>query len=176
MLVVVVGGAECVWGDLAAAQTLCAEAGVQPVYYALNDMIPLFDGECAAITLHRHKLNAWLAQRRQSHRPAPRQVWANSKERADQVTNCTADWGGSVGLFAVKVALEQGHKRIILCGVPMETTGNHFIRKTRWVACEAFWSRWVSHMAEIQPFARSFSGKTEKVLGFPTVEFLRSGE
>ncbi len=172
---VIVGGAECVWDDVERTRALCDEAGVKPEFFIINDMISFFPGEATVVTLHSDKLPGWLNQRQHGGHPAPTEIWCNSNRRAAHklVTNVMKDRGGSSGLLAVYIALNKGYDRIILCGVPMETAANHFVRKVKWVACVAFWRAWELHANEIKPYARSFSGQTAKLLGQPTVEFLR---
>lgn len=172
---VVVGGAECVWDDVERARALCAEAGVEPEFFVINDAIAYFSDPCVAVSLHPDKMVPWFSTRASKGFPAPFEVWCHSNRRAAHklVTNVLKDRGGSSGLLAVYVALHKGYNRVILCGVPMETAANHFVRKVKWVACVAFWRAWELHANEIKPYVRSFSGQTAALLGQPTVEFLK---
>jgi len=167
---VVVGGAESVWAEVELAKALCKEANRTPEFFIINDMIAVFPGEARAITLHPAKLQQWLDQRRNTKYPEPTQVWCHSLNRL--VTNHTLDWGGSSGLFSIKIAREEDFKKILLCGVPMTVQDNHFVRHQRWNACTAFQEPWKVHLHEIKPYVRSFSGWTAEQLGKPTVEFL----
>lgn len=170
--VVVVGGADCVFTDLLAARDLCELSGVKPIFYVINDMIPVFDSDCIAITLHPDKIDAWLSIRQQHKWPKPSQVWAHRKDPRRNITHATPDWAGSSGLFACKIALEQHHTKIILCGVPMTVESCHFQRKTRWAACTAFRRPWDTHRKELEPYVRSMSGWTQEFLGAPDVAWL----
>jgi hypothetical protein len=172
---VVVGGAEGVWAEVEEARALCAAAGAQPEFIVVNDMIATFPGECVVASLHPDKIPAWLSLRRSGHHPDPKEVWAHNR-RANHpfITHTTKDWGGSSGLFAAKVAIERGASHVLLCGVPMEVARNHFVRKTRWVACQAFWRAWGTHKADLGR-VRSLSGATGDLLGRPGVDFLGLG-
>jgi hypothetical protein len=168
---IVIGGAELVWEELAKARELCVAAGAEVTFFATNDMIQLFPEHAIAVTLHPDKLASWLAKRRASNYPNPEQIWAHRSHR--YATKESKDWGGSVGLFAPKIAhWELGFGKVILCGVPMLTASNHFVRHQKWIACKAFQGSWTEHLAEIAPFFRSMSGWTAEKLGNPTLEWL----
>jgi ubiquinone/menaquinone biosynthesis C-methylase UbiE len=171
---IVVGGAECVWDDVARACELCAEAGVAPEFFVVNDMIPEFPGHITACTLHPDKLASWLVQRGNAKLPIPSQCWSHTNGGShSSVTNRLKDWGGSSGLFAFQVAREHGHDKVLFCGVPMTVTDKHFVRKANWSACSAFTRQWENHKGDIVPYARSMSGWTATLLGgVPTAEWL----
>lgn len=174
---IVLGGGESVDSDYTEAIKLCAEAESDPIVFYINDQIPRFDGPGVAVSLHPEKLEVWLNERKEKALPSPDQVWAHSKgaPRANgQVTDHTDDWAGSSGLFAVKVALELGYRKIILCGVPMDPVQKHFIRHAYWNAVHPFRPAWERNHQKIAPYVRSFSGWTAQRLGRPSVEFLRS--
>lgn len=172
---VVIGGSERVWDDFRVASLFCSENGLEPEYYATNDMIEHFHLPCVACTLHPDKLRQWLPARANAGHPAPIAVWSHdggSKRNYPLVTNQLRDWGGSVGLFAYQVARERGHDRVILCGVPM-TTEKHFLRKSAWSACSVFLKSWTARHHEMHPHVRSTSGGyTEELFGRPTPEWV----
>lgn len=156
---VVCGGGPDVEAEIAKAKEMY---GGSCDFFVINDMIPRFPGECVAITLHPSKLKDWLPLR--GSYPAPKQVWAHRKFAG--VSNVTEDWMGSSGLFAIKVAMQLGYAKIVLCGVPM-TDEKHFVRGEAWTAVAAFKKAWVKHKDEIAPFVRSFSGWTAEQFGRP---------
>ena len=164
-IAIVVGGAKDVWDEIERAKALC---GDRADFFIANDMIEHFPGEARAVTLHPSKLRNWLQKRKG---PPPKAVWAHRK--FDGVTDHTEDWSGSVGLFSTKIALQKyGYDRILLCGVPMEGKGGHFVRGTDWASCEAFKKGWERHAAEIAPHVRSYSGWTAQKFGYPDAEFV----
>lgn len=174
---VIVGGADRVMIDYEHAMALCLEVSAGPTVFIVNDMIAKFQHYAEhAVTLHPDKLSGWVTQRKNNNYPPTRTVWAHRKFK-DIVTNHTGDWGGSVGLFAVKIARELGFERILLCGVPMDPQSNHFVRHLRWNAAQAFWRAWVTREKEIKPYVRSLSGgKTEAMFGAPDAAWLAHNE
>lgn len=180
-IAIIVGGAQQVHEDLAAAISFCVEAGHKPVLFVVNDMIPIVEGPIVAVSLHPAKLQdvntrtlqhrGWLSQRAERGYPVPEQVW--SLQRSAGVTHVLEDWGGSGGLYAVRIALHRcGHDRIILAGVPMDVNAKHFVRKQPWNACIQFQRAWHLRQKDIAPFVRSMSGWTAQQFGFPTIKFL----
>lgn len=168
---IIVGGAACVRDDLRAAFRLCEAANVMPEILITNDMIARYDGAHHAVTLHPRKLPDWLAARAAAQLMPPREVWGNHSHR--MVTKVVKDWGGSVGLFAVKIALNELGMRAVLCGVPMTVEGGHFLRSQPWRDALIFRRIWLLRKAEFANQVRSMSGWTAETLGLPTLTFLR---
>jgi len=80
---------------------------------------------------------------------------------------------GSSGLYAVKVALSMGYKRVILAGVPMQAKP-HFNKPNDWTDCNCFLPTWRDNKAMLKKYVRSMSGWTKELLGYPDQEFLNS--
>lgn len=173
-IAVVVGGAENVWSEIEQARALCAAAKKGITFFITNSMIQEFPEGGIGVTLHPDDLaKTWLPARQAKGFPALPQVWCNREQRNGYVTNVVRDWGGSVGLFAAKVAIQSlNFKKVLFCGVPMTVTDKHFLRHQPWNACSSFRTCWAPHWPEIKPYARSFSGWTLENLGQPTAEFL----
>jgi hypothetical protein len=167
---IVVGGAQGVLAEAAEAATLCPDSKV----YFTNDMIAEFPYRGVAVTLHKAKLDTWLHLRRACAYPEPDAIWCQSQNNARGVTHRLDEWGGSVGLFAVKIALHEGHNRIILAGVPMSPEKKHFLRNTPWTVGRVFWPTWVLHDRELKDVVRSMSGRTRHHFGAPTLEWLHA--
>src|SRR3954469_12773150 len=167
MIALVLGSAACVWDDVAAALDLAKP----DLVIAVNDMIhawPL-SLDCAA-TLHPQNLPRWLEARAAKGFPPPAQVW--SHKPAPHVTHTTADWQGSSGLLALKVALyERKCVGAILAGVPLDRSP-HITDELPWKDAHAFYPGWADHTSQIVRGARSMSGWTQLRLGSPTVEWL----
>jgi len=169
---IIIGGAVRAMEDYERAATLCTNAEV--TLFIINDMIATFPYYAEnAVSLHPDKLTGWLTQRKNNNHPSVKNIWGH-RPFEDIVTNHTADWGGSSGLFSIKIArYELGFERIILCGIPMDPAANHFVRKVRWNAAQAFWRAWVTREKEIKPYVRSLSGgKTEAMFGVPDEQFI----
>lgn len=175
-IALVVGGAECVWKDLEAAQALCLQYGREFEAFIINDMIAQYPGKARAVSLHPDKLESWLTKRQQAGLPKPLQVWTHRAHKLS--TNATPDFGGSSGLFAAKIAHHNcGIAQVLLCGVPMTPEGNHFVRHAPWRAFYSFRKAWEREMPTLG-FLRSMSGWTAEKLGKPTPEWLsaKTGE
>jgi hypothetical protein len=167
---IVVGGSNNVLAEVAEAEALVRNSGMEPVFIVTNDTIPIIEGEIIAATLHPHKLPQWLTTREQAGKPKPMEVWAHIHHQ--NVTNQVNDWAGSSGLFSVAVARQKGFDKIILAGVPMKKEAGHIVRKRDWTQVIAFTAAWSRHVKEIAPYVRSMSGWTAELLGKPDAAFL----
>jgi hypothetical protein len=110
-----------------------------------------------------------LHRRRQAGLNRP-QTWAHKPYRG--IDRSTPDWAGSSGLFAVKVAIEEGFERIVLAGVPMTAEGAHYYDAKVWTAAHVFHSGWNHRLPQIKDIVRSMSGWTRELLGEPTRDWL----
>ena len=180
-IALVIGGSDAVLTEFDAAAQICHRAGVQYVTFVVNDLIATFPQVDHAVTLHPAKIDAmWLLQRRKERLPFPERVWAHrfDKMMAPSVTDACQQWttgsnGGSSGLLAVKIALQLGYGRVVLCGVPMTMKAGHINRKQPWVAVRSFVIAWEARHVELKPHVRSMSGFTMELFGTPTMEFLQ---
>jgi hypothetical protein len=170
-LAIVVGGAECVWDDLAEVRAMCTEHNVAYTLYVCNDMIELFPEVAIGVTLHVDKIQRWMANRAAKGYPNLTHIWAHRHHHL--IFRHTHDWGGSVGLFGVKVAREAGHDKVVICGVPMDMDANHFVRHQRWGQCLPFRGAWNRHKVELAPYLRSMSGWTAEQFGKVELEWLK---
>lgn len=168
MIAIIVGGAQSVAEEFVAAHDVLA--GREAVYFVINDQIAEFAHSAIGVTLHPDRLPSWLRQRVNKQYPPLSRIWCHRE--ALWVTDTAGDWLGSSGLFAVKIALECGFDRIILCGVPMSASAGHFVRKHYWTACRFFRLPWIEHRAELAPNVRSMSGWTRELFGLPTTDWL----
>jgi hypothetical protein len=176
-LALVLGGAACVWDDVRAAKALAEEAGVSfSIVVAVNDIGIEEPDITHWVTLHPEKFGAWQAAR--AARGYPETYIAVAVDYAPRrapgrVDRRSKDWGGSSGLYADKVALEDGASKVVLAGVPMTPTP-HFFNNTPWknfVSYQHAWRHWKNSYARQ---TRSMSGWTRELLGPPTVEWLGS--
>jgi hypothetical protein len=167
-IAIVVGGAECLLDDVTTAEQLIGQR--TRTVFATNDMIADLAEYDVAATLHPDKLPMWLARRALKGWAPPAVIWAHRKGNA-LVTHTTPDWCGSSSLFAVKIALQTGHDRVIVCGAPLTVT-KHYLRQTVWTAAIGFRRGWTAHLGDIRERVRSCSGWTAELLGRPTMEWL----
>lgn len=171
--IVLCGGGDPL-AELALAHQMCTEAGLKPTLIAGNDQIACYpDAIDHAATLHPEKLHTvWLAQRTANGYAPPGHVWTH---RPFPGTNSwILDWSGSTGLFCAKIARRLGFVHVMLCGVPMTVSGDHFIRKEPWKAADGFRRGWNQRLPMLTPYVRSFAGWTREKLGEPTMEWLTS--
>lgn len=176
---IVVGGAEGVLEEFAAAENLCVRARVPYVIFYTNVMITEANVHGVAVTLHPELVKKWIAIRNQRGYPRPHQLWCLKNTDpfgvvVNEITDVTEDWGGSVSLYGFKVAREKGHDKVIFAGAPMEPRRKHFLTHQPWPVWRVFWTAWEHRKEEIKPFARSLSGRTKEMLGEPTEEWLRN--
>lgn len=176
-IALVVGGAASVWEEVTAAQSLVRSVGGNCKYFVCNDMIERFSKECVTCTLHVDKLPSWIANRATHKMCSPLDVWICSKEKdkpaAMFATRITDDWGGSCGLFATKIAIQEySFSKVILCGVPMTIKGRHFVRGQPWGDQLTFVNRWTPHLPYLRNHVRSLSGFTRDWLGHPDRDWL----
>ncbi|ANL84667.1 hypothetical protein [Rhizobium phaseoli] len=179
----VLGGAACAWDDLEQAK----EFGSFDATIAINDMLAHYPGEIDfAVSLHPEKYTEWMAGRDAKGYQRPKvfvahdgntQMGRNGAFPVDIVMDYR--WpgmsaSGSSGLFAVKVAIEQGFDRIILCGVPMDGAQSHFFDRTPWSEVNAFTEAWSIANPILRDVTRSMSGQTKEWLGYPTLDWLKS--
>lgn len=179
------GSAACAWDDFAAAEALLAQAGRRWDMIVAANSIGV---ECPQldiwVTLHPELLAEWQAARdaKPEYSPVGRVIahrqFATGERpaRLDEVHEYR--WPdqtrtGSSGLFAVKVTMDTGVKRIILCGVPM-TPSIHRDDGKPWVHYNSFTSAWTDMLWRISPTTRSMSGWTRQILGHPEFEWLQN--
>jgi len=159
--ILILGGAKCVWDDVKSLSPW-----EHPVA-AVNDVGAMWQGSLLFwASLHPRKFKQWEPRRKANGFPAGYIKYGN-KYGKPMIDRISADWGGSSGLFAIKIALELGFDQIIIAGVPMEAEQGHFFDKAQWTACNQYRAAWERHLNDIKPFVRSCSGWTKRLLGGP---------
>lgn len=168
---IVIGGGVNVLLDLTLTHNLLN--GKPRTYYVINDMISSYMYCDCAVTLHPEKLAQWLEARAKINLAFPQRIYSHITRRSLHVTHQSGDWLGSSGLFATKIAIENGHKAIILCGVPMDNSP-HYLRQKEWKDCHIFRKGWHKHFNDIAAVTRSWGGWTAALLGTPSPEWLEA--
>lgn len=184
-IAIVLGGAACVWLDLAAIEREIGEEWPGLVV-AANDVGVHWQRDLHGWTsLHPDKLLhadpkhpaklSWLAQRKMQGLNEP-QTWAKRKRFNATHTINEGIPGGSSGLLAVQVAWAMGARRVILCGIPMTKTP-HFEQSTihgpqAWRSADSHFRPWQRHADKLRQRVRSMSGRTRELLGRPTREWI----
>jgi hypothetical protein len=161
MRALVVGGADCLWDDLASL------GGWTPdIVVAVNDAIAAYPHWIDhAATLHPEKLVGWRLARWRNGGNGDYTTW--SRRNAELVDRILTGWNqGSSGMFAVGVALEMGAERVVLAGVPMTETP-HFFSAEPWVGVRHHRDAWEKRADEMRGRVVSCSGWTRELLGGP---------
>ena len=163
--ILILGGAKCVWEDVDSLKEW--EHGVA----AVNDIGSQWPGKLAFwATLHPRKFKHWEKQRRLNGYPNGYVKYSHKYGRP-MTDYVYPDWGGSSGLFAIKIARLLAYDNIILAGIPMESDQAHFFNKSQeWLDAEKYRKAWISREAEIKPFVSSCSGWTRRLLGGPNMK------
>ena len=78
----------------------------------------------------------------------------------------------SSGIYAAKVAIEDGFDRVVLAGVPMTAEAGHFTRAKKWTQRDCFMPGFQGSLQFIKDKVRSVSGHTKTILGAPDPDWL----
>lgn len=175
MNALVFGGAACIRQDLARVPRDWADIRV-----AVNDIgtrVGRLDHWCS---LHPDRFDRWESQRAALGLNDSYQLWTRVPPYPvhKRIGRCrqTRHWGGGSGLLAVKVALEQGADRVLLCGMPLSRSP-HFTAQTEWGGEPwpewwKFLGDWASRYHVLKDRVRSMSGNTRDMFGAPDEEWL----
>lgn len=169
MIALVLGCAECVWNDAISVLKQCSPDAI----FAVKDMMAKWPARVDyGCTLHPDRTDGYLAERSRKGYSNGFDVYAHQHFGSKTKHKVTKDWAGSTGLFAVKLAIEQGFSGIILAGVPMQQEHGHVARKQPWTQSHMFMNGWKHRKDEIRPFVKSMSGWTRAVFGEPTRDWI----
>ena len=173
----ILGGADCVWEDMEAAQAL----GTFDATIAINDVLAYYDGPIDyAVSLHPQKYVIWMKERdrKDFQKPDCFVAFAGYPEAGCYPIDLVIDYkwpgmgtSGSSGLFAIKLAIDRGFTKIVLCGIPM-TPAPHFFDGKEWGQVEQFWPTWKLMINHFSDQTRSMSGRTMELLGTPTRQWM----
>lgn len=178
-IALVVAGAECVFDDLNAALALFTPDRV----YAVNDIGAHLETLHAWCTLHPEFMDKWEADRRRRGLPdgyeivAPLENMGEHNNKGNVTRRVSYRWdetttsSASSGMFAVKVALHDGYDRVLLVGLPLDTS-NHFARGRPWLERASFIRGFENATPHLLGRVKSMSGHTRRVLGAPCAEWL----
>lgn len=182
---VILGGASCVWDDLAALEEILGRPW-NGLVVAINDALPGCVGRVPRVdhfvTQHHEKITAWKEVRRQAGGNMDFVTWGciwlttSSCPGAELTDAVVVPWGsGSSGFHAVTVCELIGVPRV-LCGVPLTNT-EHFSGALMadtgaWLYGERHREPWVHRAERYREGTRSMSGWTAEFLGMPDREWL----
>lgn len=179
---VVLGGASCWREDLAGLEDMIGGRW-GGVVLATNETGAAWPYDLDHwVSLHPEKMPAWREARAKNGYAPAGVHWAHCADaRVDQHhTGRVRMHGGSSGLLATAVALEELGCYVVLCGVPMDDGPNAFSGKP-WTAHGRYCLTWGKVVADPTscrvPFrerVRSMSGWTRDLLGMPNLTWLRA--
>lgn len=170
----VLGSAMCLWEDVEAA----LRVGEYDAVLAVKLAGIAWPGELYSwVTLHPEWMHDYLKRRKARGYPAPREVVAEKK--AYGVTRiASARWpeqkvrSGASGFFGVKVALDDGFDRVVLCGIPMEQQIGRIDGRDGWPAANTYRPAVLAVKDRIKDRVRSMSGWTAEQFGKPDPAWL----
>ena len=182
MRLVIVGGAKCVWDDLARLWPIADDV------MCVNDMIMHYPGEIRHIcSLDEPLLEKWWDARRPPYKKqfpgVPRMHTRRDLEAlSERIENWPFSGGGTSGLFACFVGLGLGYDEIILCGIPIDNSPHYW--QAPWEKCNfqrelvrrdgtmkrrgdsrSFWAN--ANAKHFNGRVKSMSGDTRELLGAP---------
>lgn len=133
MRALVVASAPCVFDDAREA----FRAGGYDRFYAVNAAAVRWPLTDVWVTGHPEKLAEWQAAVLLQGRPLPDVVARHKIAGEDAIVHRTSPlfWPKqdrmaiTSTLYAVKVALEDGARRVVICGAPLDVNGGHIDRR-----------------------------------------------
>ena len=172
---IILGSGQYLFGDYDKAKTIMPDHDL----IAVNMSGICFPNIVHLVSLHCERVPAFLAVALQDN---GRHITTHSQESNQTIPEIECRWnfgtaGGSSSLFAVRVALRLGYKRVILCGVPLDKNRRFYDgygRKSE-ICDRATEISWQMAKAELGDKVRSMSGKTRDILGEPTKEWVDGG-
>jgi hypothetical protein len=169
----VLGGANCLHRDFDEALTLAYPDTIIATNNAGRDHpheLPHW------VTLHTELMPGWQQARREAGYPDAQNYWTSNTKTIPQehkgLYRHVETWDGSSGLLAIRVALELGYDKIILCGVPLDKKAAHYDDPNPWMDAPRYRKAWTDNMSKMQGKVKSFSGWTHLKFGSPTQEWL----
>ena len=170
----VVGGAACVWEDLARARKL-----FEPDFTVLINDIGVFFPRYADlwVSYHPELLEAWALKRAKHNLPPVGKYGAGHPNAAPTFATTYHCKGGSSGMLGAWAALKEESTHVVLAGVPMDPSMSHFHNKKHgkpWVDGEHYLQHWLENEEKFRGRVKSLSGWTAEFLGQPTTQWLES--
>jgi hypothetical protein len=164
---IVLGSAAGCWEEFDTARAMIPR---QPIVIACNHAFRDAPFEVAhAVTMHPDLFKKWVPERRALGFPDAGSYWhARHRIPWEGVTSRPIEsWGGSSGMLCVAVAFELGCDRIVLAGVPLLKTAQHFDDHRNWDEARQYRWAWQSRRGQLLGRVKSMSGWTRDLLGSP---------
>ncbi len=178
----VVGCANNLWRDVAAARELC---GAFDAVYCVKMAGVHWPAKFKVwATLHPEFMDEYEKQRHRLGLPNGYEIVAplanelgTHGKKGNVTRRLSYRWpgmnsGASSGIYAAKVALDDGYQRVVLAGVPMTKDGGHFSRGRPWLLVDCHLAGFHKSIPHMQGKVKSMSGLTAELLGAPTAAWL----
>lgn len=176
----VIGCAEGVWSEVDWAQSLCE---FDTIYCVKLAGVHWQGGRFVWVGLHPEFMEKYRAERAalglhsdyETVGPLPNEVGRHGHHHVDR--RVTYRWPGmnasaSSGIYGAKIALDDGHDRVVLAGVPMTQEAGHFTRGKPWAQRACFMIGFDKAVPFLMGKVRSMSGHTQDILGRPDPDWL----
>ena len=176
----IVGCADCLWDDVKTAHAL----GKYDATYCVKMAGIYWPHKFQTwVSLHPEWQAGYEGERKERGYPdgyetvGPLQgeVGMHAKHKVDRRVSYRfpgSNASASSGIYAAKVAMEDGYGRIVLAGIPMQAEQNHFIRGKEWKQCDSFIVGLYAAIPFLDGKVKSVSGLTRELLGAPTKEWI----
>jgi hypothetical protein len=170
----VLGSASCLWLDVDAALSV----GEYDAVIAVKRTGIVWPGPLYSwVSLHPDWMVDYAAQRAERGHPPAREIVAHEmRPGIDRVAN--HKWpeqttrSGASGMFGVKVAIEDGFDRIVICGMPMSQQIGRIDGRRTWHSARTYQPAVLQAVHHMKDKVRSVSGWTMELLGYPSAEWL----
>ncbi len=161
---IILGSARCLFEDYDKAKSIMPEHDL----IAVNMSGICYPNIVHLVSLHSERIAGFWAVAMQDN---GRHITTHGQQLMDKVENAWSfeQNSGSSALYACRIALQLGYKRILLCGVPL-TPDRRFYDgwgRNSEIGDRATEIAWDMAKGEFGN-ARSMSGKTADILGIPT--------
>ncbi|MBI1405705.1 MAG: hypothetical protein GC145_06220 [Caulobacter sp.] len=166
------GGATTVWAELAAAEALIGDR--DRIIVACNFAGLQYRGDLDGwATLHPERFAAWRETRAARGGNIDYRAFIHADHpRCPDAEVVATRWRGSSGLYMAQVALEAMEAGgAILCGAPMDGSGDHIHWPGKWTASARYQPGFEAARAAGVNI-RSMGGWTRKTLGAPDAAWL----
>lgn len=180
----IVGCAANIWADVAAAR----EIGDYDATYCVKMAAVYWPGKFDVfVTLHPEFVDQYEADRKKLGYPngyeivAPLTTEVGMHGKKGNIhRRVSYRWPGmnssaSSGIYAAKVALDDGFDRVVLAGIPMTKEAGHFTRGKAWLQRDCFTPGFNKAVPFMRGKVTSMSGHTMELLGSPTAQWLAGG-
>lgn len=185
MGLLILGGGRGVWDDYEKAKSLFRSERDYEIM-CVNDIGGQFKAECIEHIVSGHGELCFALKTMRHEKSMLEHVWTHScqnKAGVDKWWNIK-QVGGSSSLLALKIAIIMGYKKIIICGVPLDSTGHYFdppdkkLNKSTQFGDGVFldiWKDFYRACPVVKDRVRVLNSNLSPIFGEPTKEWVAHG-